>query len=112
MALSTPPYNESFEQFKATWDEQRDFGIKYAMDALAQSTHASEQALYERISAEMDYLQSPTMPTVADPNEWQKINAPLDRMFDVKINGKAFRIQFDDKTGAIKTLQNAQNKID
>ena len=111
MALTESPYNESFEQFKATWTEQRDFGIKYAMDALAQTNNASEQKLYERIKAEMDYLQSPTMPNVSDSNQWQKIDA-MDTMFDVKINGKAYRIQFDDTTGSIKTLKNTLNGID
>eukprot|EP01084_Bolivina_argentea_P190566 327437_1 len=97
---------------RQSWIEQREFGLKYAMDALKLSNNTGELNLYKNIMKEWNIIHSAISPIDSNPNIWEEINN-TGQIFEVisNTNNETYEIRFDIKTGYINYLRNTQNDI-
>eukprot|EP01084_Bolivina_argentea_P261268 441446_1 len=104
---------QDFINITAMWNEQRDWGLYYAMNALAMSNNSYCLQLYNNILNEWNILQNVTSPL--ESNDWVKINNISDNLrFDAISTWKniSFLIGFDfNNSGAINTLYDIDNDI-
>lgn len=105
-----PPW--TLTNFRSTWDEQRRWGINYALDALSLSTNPTDRLLYHDIMTEINHITSPKSPFDSLSNkQWQKVD--VDQSFTVKssFDNRKYQIKFDSNNGALTELTNMEYSI-
>eukprot|EP01084_Bolivina_argentea_P019782 36796_1 len=98
-----------FNILKAMWDEQRLWGLDYALEALSLSTNIGCKNLYKKIVTEWNNLLNVKSP-FDSPNDWILVTNP-NHTFDVQssYSGNKYNIQF--KGGFISDLYDVTNDI-
>eukprot|EP01084_Bolivina_argentea_P029224 54231_1 len=100
--------NKDIKEFLYSWNEQRWFGLDYAMEALSMAaTGSAELKLYNDILNEFNVLDNVETPDLSNYNKLSDNSV----LFNVEINNKPYIIQFNSSTGALNELINNMTGI-
>eukprot|EP01084_Bolivina_argentea_P044396 81697_1 len=90
-----------------SWNEQRRFGIDYALEALSISTNANEIELYNDIRKEYQYIDNIMEPDINNANKWNKI-VNVSEVFEIN---NQLQIQFNSTTGSLCKLYDITKSV-
>lgn len=102
--------NNSLNTFLSTWNEQRNWGLYYAFDALTVNNNSNDYALLNEINSKLMRINNVINPI--EDNKWIEVKNMSD-IFNVisNYNNNEYEIQFDIKTGGISKLFNMNKSI-
>eukprot|EP01084_Bolivina_argentea_P044399 81701_1 len=100
--------NADIIEIVASWNEQRRFGIDYALEALSLSKNKNEIDLYNDILNEYKIIDNIKEPNINNTNQWLKV----DNHSQIFIIDNKLQIQFNSTSGALQKLYNINTNVD